>query len=463
MFVGRERELKKLNSLYKSDQFEFAVFYGRRRVGKTTLIKEFIKDKKSHYYMAIEGTAAENLAGLSASLISSGGQVSFSSFEDLFQHIDHTCNDERQILVIDEYPYLAASYPAISSLIQSHIDNCWLNSKLFLILCGSSMSFMENQVLGYKSPLYGRRTAQFKLHPFTFLEAKQMLGTYGAEDQALLYGITGGIPEYLSRINPSKSVDDNILDLFFDESGRLFEEPVNLLKQELKDPATYHSIISAIASGCSRMNEIATKAGLETGGCSNLLTSLISLGIVKREYPITEKETSRKTLYRLCDNMFLFWYRFVRPNISAISRGSGEAVYYNYVKPQLTDFMGKIFEEMCIQYLFLPDVYDTAPFPIGNIGRWWGTNPKTRTQEEIDIVAVSENRVILGECKWRNTPVDIGVVQTLLERGNLLPYPQKYFYIFSKTGFTEGAYALGNQNSIRMISFKEMFPETMIK
>ena len=457
MFVGRERELKKLNTLYKSDQFEFAVFYGRRRVGKTTLIKEFIKDKNAYYYMAIEGTAAENLAGLSASVISSGGHISFSSFEELFQHIDRTCNDERQILVIDEYPYLAASYPAISSLLQSHIDNCWLNSKLFLILCGSSMSFMENQVLGYKSPLYGRRSAQFKLRPFTFFEAKQMLETYAPEEQAILYGITGGIPEYLNRIKPSMSVDENILDLFFDESGRLFEEPVNLLKQELKDPASYHSIISAIASGCSRMNEIATKAGLETGGCSNLLTSLISLGIVKREIPITEKEGSRKTLYQLCDNMFLFWYRFVRPNISAISRGAGDTVYYNNVKPQLTDFMGKIFEEMCTQYLFLPDVYDTAPFPIGNIGRWWGTNPKTRNQEEIDIVAVSENDVILGECKWRNAPVDSNVVQTLLDRGNLLPYPHKYFYIFSKTDFTESAYSLGNQNHVRMICFEEMF------
>ena len=459
MFIGRERELKKLNTLYHSDQFEFAVFYGRRRVGKTTLIKEFMKDKNAHYYMAIEGTAAENLAGLSAALISSGGQISFSSFEQLFQHIDRTCNDERQILVIDEYPYLAASYPAISSLLQSHIDHCWLNSKLFLILCGSSMSFMENQVLGYKSPLYGRRTAQFKLQPFTFFEAKQMLGSYNAEEQALLYGITGGIPEYLSRIKPAMSVDENILDLFFDESGRLFEEPTNLLKQELKEPASYHSIISAIASGCSRMNEIATKTGLETGGCSNLLTSLISLGIVKREFPITEREGSRKTLYRLCDNMFLFWYRFVRPNTSAISRGFGSAVYYSSVKPQLTDFMGKIFEEICIQYLFLPAVYDTAPFPIGNIGRWWGTNPKTRTQEEIDIVAVSENIVILGECKWRNAPVDSGTVQTLLDRGTLLPYPQKFFYIFSKTGFTDRALALGSQNHIRMISFAEMFPE----
>lgn len=456
MFVGRDRELKKLNTLYESTHFEFAVFYGRRRVGKTTLIKEFIKDKDACYYMAIEGTKAENLAGLSSAVLSSDTAISFADFEDLFKHIDRTCRERRQILVIDEYPYLAASYPAISSLLQSHIDNCWQNSKLFLILCGSSMSFMENQVLGYKSPLYGRRTAQFKLHPFTYFEARQMLPSYTTEEQAILYGITGGIPEYLQRINPAKSMNDNILELFFEESGRLFEEPTNLLKQELKEPASYHSIISAIASGSSRVNEIATKTGLETSGCSNQLTSLISLGIVKKEFPITEKENSRKTLYSLNDNMFLFWYRFVRPNLSAITRDAGSAIYENIVKPQLADFMGKIFEEICIQYLFQPEIYATNPFPIGNVGKWWGTNPFSKIQEEIDIVALYNDNVILGECKWRNQLVDTDMIQTLLNRGTLFPYQQKHFYIFSKSGFSTGAYDLGRKNNVRMICFEEM-------
>ena len=456
MFVGREREFKKLNSLYESNHFEFAVFYGRRRVGKTTHIKEFIKGKDACYYMAIEGTKAENLAGLSSAVLSSENSISFADFEDLFKYVDRTCQERRQILVIDEYPYLAASYPAISSLLQSHIDNCWQNSKLFQILCGSSMSFMENQVLGYKSPLYGRRTAQFKLHPFTYFEARQMLPSYTTEEQAILYGITGGIPEYLQRINPAKSMNDNILELFFEESGRLFEEPTNLLKQELKEPASYHSIISAIASGSSRVNEIATKTGLETSGCSNQLTSLISLGIVKKEFPITEKENSRKTLYSLNDNMFLFWYRFVRPNLSAIARDAGAAIYENIVKPQLADFMGKIFEEICIQYLFQPEIYATNPFPIGNVGKWWGTNPFSKIQEEIDIVALYDDNVILGECKWRNQPVDTGMIQKLLERGQLFPYFQKYFYIFSKTGFTDSARELGLQHNIRMICFEDM-------
>ena len=249
--------------------------------------------------------------------------------------IDTLCqSQERLIIVIDEYPYLATSYPAVSSMLQSHIDQCWKNSKLFLILCGSSMSFMEEQVLGYKSPLYGRRTAQFKIHPFTFFEARRMLLNFSEEAQAILYGITGGIPEYISRIDVNRSLDDNIVDLFFDESGRLFEEPVNLLKQELREPASYHSIISAIASGASRMNDISTKTGLETSGCSNQITSLISLGIIRKEIPITESSASRKTLYQLEDSMFLFWYRFVRPNISSITRGDAayiRAVSYTHL------------------------------------------------------------------------------------------------------------------------------------
>ena len=178
-----------------------------------------------------------------------------------------------------------------------------------------------------------------------------MLGNYSPGQQAIFYGVTGGIPEYLSRIDMNLGVDENVIQLFFEESGRLFEEPVNLMKQELKEPMTYPSIIAAIASGARRLNEIATKTGLETSGGSNQLSSLISLGMVKKEMPVTEPETGRKTLYQLSDSMFLFWYRFVRPNVSSIIRGVGEQVYDSIVKPQMNDFMGSVFEEICKQYL----------------------------------------------------------------------------------------------------------------
>lgn len=460
MFVGRSRELNKLNVLYNSNQFEFVVFYGRRRVGKTTLINEFTEQKKSIYYMAVEGTKKENLFGLSKAFLqeSLAPLSQFNDYEDLLSYIDQLAlSGERYIVAIDEFPYLAASYPAISSLLQKHIDHCWQNSNLFLILCGSSMSFMEEQVLGYKSPLYGRRTAQFKIHPFTFFEARQMLSSFVPEEQAILYGVTGGIPEYLSRINGNLSLEQNLIDLFFDESGRLFEEPVNLLKQELREPATYHSIISAIAGGASRLNEIAGKTGLETSGCSNQITSLIALGIIRKETPVTEPATSRKTIYRLEDSMFLFWYRFVRPNISGITRGIGETIYRQMVEPNINDFMGHIFEDICIQYLYHPHVYAKLPFLPGNIGKWWGNNPATKSQEEIDIMAVQDDQALLGECKWRNTDINMKILNQLLERGKLFHYEKQYYMLFSKTGFTNDVrkYA-SNTLNLKLVSFNDI-------
>ena len=460
MFVGRSRELNKLNALYNRNQFEFVVFYGRRRVGKTTLINEFTEQKKSIYYMAVEGTKKENLAGLSKTFLqeSLAPLSQFNDYEDLLLYIDQLAlSGERYIVAIDEFPYLAASYPAISSLLQKHIDHCWKNSNLFLILCGSSMSFMEEQVLGYKSPLYGRRTAQFKIHPFTFFEARQMLSSFAPEDQAILYGATGGIPEYLSRINRYLSLERNLIDLFFDESGRLFEEPVNLLKQELREPATYHSIISAIAGGASRLNEIAGKTGLETSGCSNQITSLIALGIIRKETPVTESATSRKTIYRLEDSMFLFWYRFVRPNISGITRGIGETIYRQMVEPNINDFMGHIFEDICIQYLYHPHVYAKLPFLPGNIGKWWGNNPATKSQEEIDIMAVQDDQALLGECKWRNNDINMKILSQLLERGKLFHYEKQYYMLFSKTGFTNDVREyVSNTLNLKLVSFNDI-------
>lgn len=228
------------------------------------------------------------------------------------------------------------------------------------------------------------------------------------------------------------------------------------MKQELREPMTYHSIISAIAAGASKLNEIATKTGMETSGCSNQLTSLIALGIVRKEVPVTEGTASRKTLYCLADSMYVFWYRFVRPNLSAIMQGVGGQIYESVVKPQLSDFMGQVFEEICRQYFYLPFVYKTLPFPVGKIGRWWGNNPKNKRQEEIDLMAVFESETILGECKWRNEKVDSKVAQVLLERSQLFHYPKKYFYIFSKSGFTEELIRQKEQWGIELIDFEWM-------
>lgn len=441
MFVGREQELNKLNRMYSSNQFEFAVIYGRRRVGKTTLIREFCKDKKSIYFIAREANDIINIENFSRDVFAitakeSEGTVVFSNWEKAFEYLYNISKNERIILVIDEYPYLAASNRSISSTIQAHIDINLKESKLFLILCGSSMSFMEYQVLGYKSPLYGRRTAQFKIKPFTYYESVKLLDGFNNEEQAILFAITGGIPEYLVRINTSLSLENNIKDLFLDESGHLYEEPTNLLKQELREPSTYNGIIEAIAYGASKLNEIATKNGMESNKCSKYITALMALGIVKKEKPINENN-SRKSIYLLEDQMFRFWYRFIPKNMSSIVSGLGDIVYSKYVLPQLNNYMGLAFEIICTQYLIKKNKELALPFVFGNIGRWWGNNPKKKRQEEIDIIAVDDENIIFGECKWRNEPVSIKIYNKLIEKSELIKgYENRYYYLFSKVGFT---------------------------
>ena len=461
MFIGRQEELKKLNEMYSSGKFECAVIYGRRRVGKTSLIREFIKDKKAVYFVAREVSGMINLNSFSTEVYAvTAKELSRNSFfpdwERAFDYIYKISKTERIVLAIDEYPYLAGSYRPVSSILQAHIDSQLKDSKLFLILCGSSMSFMENQVLAYKSPLYGRRTAQFKLLPFTFFEALPFFETFNKTDKAVLYGITGGIPDYLNKINPEKSVEGNIIDLFLTASGHLYEEPSNLLKQELREPATYNGILDAIAGGASRLNEIATKCGMESNVCAKYLKSLITLGIVKKEFPVTEI-SSKRSIYLIDDMMFRFWYRFVFPNMSGIESGLGEAIYDLEIKENLAAYMGLVFEDICKQYINEQAKNNATPVLPSKIGRWWGNNPEEKRQEEIDILSYRKEDALFCECKWTKSLVGMDVLADLQRKSELFSYKNKWFWLFAKTGFSDGLIAEAKaRDNIRLICLDEM-------
>jgi AAA+ ATPase superfamily predicted ATPase len=309
------------------------------------------------------------------------------------------------------------------------------------------MSFMEEQVLGYKSPLYGRRTAQFKINPFDFFESCQYFKNFSSLDMALIYGVVGGTPQYLLQMNDTVSVEENIKNNFLNTTSYLFEEPNNLLKQEVREPAIYNAIISAIATGNSKLSEISNKVGEETSACSAYLKNLISLGIIKKETPITEK-SSKKTIYNIADNMFRFWYRFVPANMSIIQNGMSEAAYKN-IAEYIPSYMGAVFEEICKQYLWKLNREDKAVVNFMDLGRWWGSDPNSKSEAEIDILALSgKDSAIFCECKWTNEPVDLSVLETLIKRSNLFSYSRKYYYLFAKTGFTSGcvkrAKELGN-------------------
>ncbi|MDO5562001.1 MAG: ATP-binding protein [Synergistaceae bacterium] len=462
MFIGRKEELAKLSAMHKSGKFEFAVVYGRRRVGKTTLIREFCRGKRAFYFVARETSSDANLRMLSEEMAAQGfvrHGTYFESWDAFLATAGELASTERFVVAIDEYPYLASAERSISSALQMYIDGVFRSGHLFLILCGSSMSFMENQILGHKSPLYGRRTAQFHVKPFGFFTAREFMPTFTQEEQAALYGATGGVPEYLAQIDGSASLKENITELFLKATGPLYEEPSNLLKQELREPALYNAIIAAVAGGSTRLNEIATKVGMESNKTAKYLASLISLGIIGKETPIGEK-VGRKTIYVVADGMFRFWYRFVFPNMSAIVSGAGGVVYDKKVAEGMPQFLGGVFEGICVEYLLAMQTRGKLPIFAGAIGRWWGNNPAFKRQDEIDILAIDGGAALIGECKWRAGEVDADVLAALVERGEIFAKARNFYYIFARKGFTKKmAAAQKERGDVTLLSLADMTRE----
>jgi uncharacterized protein len=441
MFLGREKELKKLNNLYNSKGFQFVVMYGRRRVGKTTLLSEFAKSKPHLFYVAEEYSKDRALIDFSNQiyrLFDLEGLPPFVGWNEAFDFITRKVLQKRIIIIIDEYPYLVGADKSISSILQNNIDHKFLKTNIFIIICGSSMSFMEKDILSYKSPLYGRKTSELKIEPFNFFESCKFIHNYCNIDKIKTYAVLGGIPHYLKYFDDRKSIKDNILDIVLNKGSVLYEEPKNILKQELREPMIYNTIIESIATGSSKMNEIVTKTKMESDKCSRYINSLIELRIIEKEHPIGENK-SRKTIYKLSDNLFKFWYRFVFHNISLTEQDESEFLYDSIINQDWSDYIGQnVFEDICRQYLWKLNKERKLPFVFINIGRWWGNNPKEKRQEEIDIIAANNSEAIFCECKWRNEKTGIEVFESLKNKSlSLTKYkPEKYF-LFSKSGFTK--------------------------
>ncbi len=461
-FYCREEELSKLNKRYESGQFECIVIYGRRRVGKTALINEFCKDKPTIFFSALNTTGKENLETLSKAIMNferpdTEFAPEFKSYDSALEELTALSSEQRLVFVIDEYPYLAKAKPSISATLQHIIDHKWSESKMYLILCGSSMSFMENQVLGQESPLYGRRTGQFKIEPLDYKETAIFHPDLSNEDNSLIYGITGGVPHYINKLAVKDSLDEALLDNFFDRSSYLYEEPGNLLKQELREPAVYNAIIKAIAEGASRLNDIAMRVGENSSSVMKYIKTLIDLGIVKKETPITEKP-GKKTIYFLVDNFFRFWYRFVPVNASSIDSGRIAKTYPHAVKQYLSDYMGLIFEKMCQDYLLY--YAEDLPIELCEIGQWWGTDPKKKKQIQIDIVGtpVGGRSYIIGSCKYRNEKIGMDELELIREYASVFGKGEHYYYyIFSKGGFTDGLLQAQEHGEVCLVSLADMY------
>lgn len=464
-FIGRERELRTLEQLYETGTFQMPVIYGRRRVGKTSLINKFVEGKPAVVFTARESSAKENLIALSkavAEFSQGDGLVAldtpapvFESFDAAFEQVFRIARSRRIIFVIDEYPCLAQSYRPVSSLLQAKIDDEKDASGLYLVLCGSSMSFMEHQVLGYQSPLYGRRTAQIKVEPFDVFDSAKLLKGLSAEDAVAWYGMVGGIPLYLEQCDTSATLESNIAENVLRVDSFLYGEPDSYLQQELRDPAMYNAITRAVAMGIGRPSEIADAAGIEAAAVTGYLKSLVELGVVRKDQPVVDANR-KKVRYRIADNLFRFWYRFVPQYATPLQAGRQEEIARLIGERHLSTYLGPTFEDVCRQWLLREMGTSRVPL-ILDIGRWWGNDPTRREQAGIDIVALcDEGEVLFAECKWREKPTDVDVLETLEYRSRLIPADKRLLFAFSKSGFTEACRARADAIGATLVRLDEM-------
>lgn len=433
-FVNRKEELAFLNERYGGKSFEFIVIYGRRRIGKTELIKEFVKDKPHIYLLC-------NKAGTTANILKFRQEVSkylsepeMASFalEEIFSHL--ASKKDRVVVVFDEFSYLVEKDDAIPSIFQSVIDETLKSKNIMLILCGSSISMME-RLLGYKNPLYGRKTGHMKIDFLKFRYLTEFFPENSIEENIKIYAMLGGVPFYLEKFDKQKSALENAKEEILSKRGRLYEEADFLLKEEFREPDTYKTILSAIASGSTKVAEISGKSGIRASDLDRYLKSLISLGIIKKEIPATEKK-SKKTLYSIDDNFFNFYALFFEPYRSDMAIGETRTLE-GVLKKEFTMYVGKIFEKL----VRTEAVRKIAPFAVSKVGRWWGfyRDEGQRKELEIDIIAFNEQtkEMLFAECKWQDNVTADKILSSLKAKARYVDWNKEkrkeHYAIFAKS------------------------------
>lgn len=464
MFIGRKKELQLLEELYVSEKFEFLVLYGRRRVGKTFLLREFANRHSCIFFSAQEKNDRLNLEDFSKSVLSYFHEEYlgvFQSWETAFEYIGKRCTDEKLVLFIDEFPFLASENPSIKSVLQHTIDHAWREKNIMLILCGSSVSFMENEVMGYKSPLYGRSTAQLELRPFDYLESAEFFPGYTNMEKMLAYGILGGIPCYLQTFDGQKTIAENIETQILRTGAFLKEEPQLLLKMELREPTIYNSIFEAIANGASRMNDISQKIHEESFKCSKYLSTLQNIKLVKKITPCGEKNTSRKTIYRIADNFYSFWYHFVFANKSYYEILGESAAAEEIMLPEnISRYMGGIFEIICKEYMVRLAKEKKLPFVPAYIEKWWGNNPVRKVEDDIDVLLMDlkQEKRIICECKFKNDAFGKEEYEIMMSRAAIFAnVTETYFYVFSKGGFSSWVENAAKVDGVKLLGIDDLF------
>ena len=450
-FINRKREMSTLEKEYNREN-SFVVLYGRRRTGKTTLIKEFIKDKNAFYFFADKQNESLQINRFKNQLAEHFKdeflkKIEINDWDTIFDYFISKIGDEKFVLVIDEFQYLCLMNKGFSSIFQRIYDEKIADKNIMVILCGSLISMMYSEVLSYDSPLYGRRTAQIKLQPISFEYYKEFFDNKSKRELIEFYSITGGIPKYILEFDRNKSPLWNIENNIFNKDNFLYSEPKFLLQEEINDLSRYFSILNSIALGNTKLSSICSHLGINSNGITSYITKLIDLDILEKEVPVTENiENGKKGLYKIKDNYLKFWFSYVYPYQSYLEI---ENLSYplEKIKNEFNLWVSKIYEDLARETVLNNS---EIPFPIKKLGRWWNNN------EEIDIVGLGDNEIIFGECKWSNKKVGLSVLLSLKEKSKSVKWSnnsrKEYFILFSKEGFSDDLISLSKKDKTIILS-----------
>lgn len=402
MFVGRQAELQVLERAYRSGRTEFIPVYGRRRVGKSELILHFIRDKPALYFLGKKAPPQLQIRAFMETAARALGQPLLASVSAadwgtaLGTVLSQKSGAARLVLAFDEFQWTAQASPELPSILQEQLDRSWKQrGDVLLILCGSFIGFMEREVLGEGSPLFGRRTAQILLKPFSFREAALFHPGWSAADRARAYFVCGGVPLYLRFFSPADSVRANIESNLLSEFAPLYREPDFLLREELREVANYHAILVALSSGSRASAAIARQTGLPERNLHYYLQQLTELGYVSRRYPVTgRRPVARNVRFALDDPLLRFWFRFVYPHLGFIAQMGPRRSFQELIKPDLDSYFGACFERLCRDAL--PLLYERE-----GVGAAWEIGEYWDKRTQIDVVGLrQDNRTDIGECKW---------------------------------------------------------------
>jgi AAA+ ATPase superfamily predicted ATPase len=462
MFVDRDMELAFLERTWNSGRAEFIVVYGRRRVGKTALLRTFCRDRSHTFWVASLSSEAILRQSFTDALWQSShpdetsAGFNYESWERAFGALAELAQDQRHCVVIDEFPYLAGSDPSVPSVLQKVWDERLQHTNLMLVLCGSHIGMMERQVLDYQAPLYGRRTGQMQLRPLPLHASAGLMPHLDPVSQIETYAVLGGIATYWAQFDPQSSLLDNIEQHILNPASYLYQEPLFLLREELQEPRNYFAILQAIAQGRTRLNEVVQITGMDRGPASRYLAILQDLRLVERRVPVTEPQPdkSRKGSYRLRDPFLAFWFRFVAPYVSILESGHTAPVARR-IESELSTFLGPLFEDICREWLTDQAALGRLPFLPERLGAWWDG------REEIDVVALGPDAALFGECKWTSRPVGANVLDDLKRKAHPLLQSARlrnaHYALFARSGFTEGLAAQAEHENILLVG-----PETLV-